>query len=91
MLDLVRGILEEFVEAERLAKPQGREVKYDRALDALLDPESARAEYRAKHEQAGTCRSCKLAAKPGRKYCPDHLRKASERATRSLKERRSHA
>ncbi len=35
--------------------------------------------YRQKHEEQGVCRSCKVKAKPGRKYCEKHLAEAAKR------------
>lgn len=73
-----RGVLEEFVGACAGFRDR-RGQRFDVTVDANLDPESRRMAYRQKHEDQGVCRSCKVKAKPGRKYCEKHLAEASKR------------
>ena len=72
-----RGILEVFVRAcDGYRGSRGQ--RFD-GVSANLDPESRRMAYRGKHEAEGVCRSCKVKAKPGRKYCEKHLAEAAKR------------
>ncbi len=79
---MARGILEEFVRScDGFRDVRGQ--RFDLDVSANLDPECRRVAYRTKHEQVGLCRSCRMNAKPGRKYCLRHLALANERAVRS--------